>query len=312
MFDRVRNLENFLNSLHDAVYVVEKNREIVFWNKAAEELSGYSMDEIKEDEYPEEKLQFVDEGGRVLCKEGFLDDNNLMEARSCPITGVMMDGEIRELELYLHHKKGHRIPVFLRVIPFYDEDGSIIGAVEIFGERSERRYILDKLKKLEKLAMLDELTGLPNRRYIENYMKIKLEEYKINKNTFGIAFLDLDYFKKVNDIYGHDIGDLLLRTVSDTFSNNLKGSDLIGRWGGEEFLGVFSEVDVAALEKITERLKTLIKKTYIKKDGEKISTTLSIGATILKENESIEEAIKRADELLYKSKKDGRNRVTLG
>jgi len=165
-------------------------------------------------------------------------------------------------------------------------------------------------KSLEKLAMLDELTQIPNRRYIENSINLRFNEFLLNEIEFGIIFLDVDHFKEFNDHYGHDIGDLILKTVSKTFSNNLRSGDTIGRLGGDEFIGIFPEINKAELKKIAEKLKVLVEKTYIELKDKKINVTISVGATLINSNDTINSLIKRADDFLYASKNKGRNCIT--
>jgi len=298
--DKIKNLEKILNNLYEGAYIVDKSRNLIYWNKAAEDLSGYKASEVAGSYCSNNILQHVDANGKCLCKQG------------CPLAAVIEDGNKREVEVFLHHKAGHRVPVLVRALPLEDKNGDVIGALEIFSENSERKNILKKIKSLEKLAMLDELTQIPNRRYVENSIKLRFNEYLLNGVNFAIIFLDIDHFKKFNDDYGHDIGDLVLKTVSKTFSNNLRGNDIIARWGGEEFIGVFSEVDEKSLKNIGEKLRILVEKTYIEVEGRKLNVTISSGATLVNSHDSAETLIKRADKLLYKSKINGRNCITLG
>ena len=298
--DKIKNLEKILNNLYEGAYIVDKSRKLIYWNKSAEDISGYKASEVAGSYCSDNILQHVDADGKPLCTQG------------CPLASVIKDGNIREVEVFLHHKTGHRVPVLVRALPLEDENGHIIGVLETFSENSERKNILKKLRSLEKLAMLDELTQIPNRRYVENSIKLRFNEYLLNGVNFGIIFLDIDHFKKFNDDYGHDIGDLVLKTVSKTFSNNLRGNDIIARWGGEEFVGVFSGIDGDGLKKIAEKLRALVENTYVNVDNENINVTISVGATLATSKDDTNTIIKRADEFLYESKKKGRNCVTVG
>lgn len=160
--------------------------------------------------------------------------------------------------------------------------------------------------------MLDTLTQIPNRRYLENIIQTKLSEYLLNQVKFGLIFMDIDNFKKFNDDYGHDIGDLVLKTISKTFSNNLRGDDIIGRWGGEEFVAVCSVVNIDNLKKLAEKLRILIENTIIEVEDKKLRVTISIGATIVTPKDNINTLIKKSDNLLYKSKRNMKNCITIG
>ena len=150
------NFESILDNLYDGVYIVDTNRKIIYWNDAAEDLTGYKSSDIVGSYCFDNILNHVDIHGSKLCLHG------------CPLTASIKDDEMKMADVFLHHKDGYRIPVFVKAIPYKDSNGKILGAIKIFTENSERKQILEKIKNLNNLAMLDELTQIPNRRYIEN------------------------------------------------------------------------------------------------------------------------------------------------
>jgi diguanylate cyclase (GGDEF)-like protein len=125
-------------------------------------------------------------------------------------------------------------------------------------------------------------------------------------------FLDIDHFKRCNDTHGHQAGDAVLATVARTLFASVRPFDTVGRWGGEEFLGVFPRISRETLHEIADRLHNLVAATRAEFEGTVISVTVSIGATLANEGDDIETLIARADALMYRSKEQGRNRVTLG
>jgi diguanylate cyclase (GGDEF)-like protein len=129
---------------------------------------------------------------------------------------------------------------------------------------------------------------------------------------FGLLFMDIDRFKDVNDTYGHDAGDQVLKTVALTISFISRPYDLFGRWGGEEFVGIVRNVDSESLRKIGNRFRALIEHTIIHLPKRSISVTVSIGATMAVPGDTMDSLVRRADELMYRSKENGRNLVTLG
>lgn len=294
-----KNLKIILNNLYDGVCIINKKRKILYWNKAAEDLTGYSYQDIVGSYCYDNILNHIDIYGNKLC------------LNSCPLVTSIEEDEIKITNVFLHHKDGHHVPITVKAIPYKDSNGLINGAIEIFSENSERKEILEKIKNLEKLAMLDQLTHIPNRRYLENTIQVKLKGYSLNEVRFGLIFMDIDDFKKINDNYGHDIGDLVLETISKTFSNNLRGNDIIGRWGGKEFLAIFSRINEKELKQIAEKLKTLVENTSIIAKDKKIKVTISIGATLVTSKDDLNTLLKRADQLLYKSKKNGKNCVSI-
>lgn len=298
----MENLESYkdiLDNLYDGVYYVDSKRKITYWNSSAEKITGYTADEVVGSFCYDNILQHINEKGDKLCLIG------------CPLEKTLADGGVREMHIYLHHKEGYRVPIYVKSIPLYDKEGKVDGAVEIFSDKSERETILEKVKDLEKMAMLDSLTQIPNRRYIENKIKLKIGEYELQKKKFGVLFVDIDNFKIFNDEYGHDIGDKVLVTVANTFMNNLRANDIIGRWGGEEFVGIVEIADEKSLELLAEKFRVLVENTLVEANDSLLNVTISVGATIVKEIEKSESILKRADSNMYESKMSGRNRVTV-
>ena len=225
---------------------------------------------------------------------------------------TIQDGAFRDAEVYLQHKDGHRVPVWVRAAPLHDTDGNIIGGAELFTDLSANNAITTKVNELEKLSFLDTLTQLANRRYLEMELNNRIAEKNRYGATFGIVFMDIDFFKRVNDTYGHDVGDRVLKAVARTFMNTARPSDLMGRWGGEEFVGILKRVDDEGLRSAAERVRSLVEKSHIRENGLTLKVTVSIGGTLADPTDTANSIIKRADTLLYRSKENGRNRCTIG
>jgi len=289
-----------IDNLHDGLYIVDGNRMIQQWNKAAEKITGYSAAEVIGKSCADNILTHVDMAGNSLC------------LGMCPLAATMVDRESREAEVFLHHKNGHRVPVSVRTSTLTNKSGDVIGGVELFTDISSLAHIKQRVKELEELAMLDRLTRLANRNFIEKEFAIRFEEQKRFGVAFGCLFIDIDHFKKFNDTHGHDIGDLVLKFVADTMVGNARPFDVIGRWGGEEFIGIIRNVSAGQLEQIGNRLRMLVEASYLQVGEQKLQVRISIGATMVIEKDDIDSLIKRADTLLYQSKAAGRNCLTLG
>jgi diguanylate cyclase (GGDEF)-like protein/PAS domain S-box-containing protein len=289
-----------IDGLHDGLYFVDTDRIITYWNKAAERISGFSAAEVVGKSCADTILTHVDGMGTCLC------------TGSCPLAATIADGVDREAQVFLHHKDGHRVPVLVRVSLLKDQDGRVVGGIELFTDISNIQANMLRIQELEKLALLDNLTQLANRNYIERELQSRFEEHRRLRIPFGILFIDIDHFKRVNDTYGHDIGDEVLCFVARTFTANSRAFDLYGRWGGEEFLGIIRDIKADDLEQLGNRLRVLIEHAYILHGGEKLRITVSIGATSVTANDDTESLIKRADSLLYESKRQGRNRLCRG
>ncbi len=294
------SFEKIVEDLHDGLYFVDKNRVITYWNKAAEHISGFSAEEVVGKSCSENVLTHVDAEGNQLC------------SRLCPMAATIADGKSRESTIYLHHKEGHRIPVSVRVSPYYDEKGNIRGGIELFTDVSNQAANELRVKELEKLALLDNLTQLPNRHYMEKEFHARFEEMKRFGVPYGILFLDIDHFKLFNDTYGHETGDKVLRFVAKTLVSGARPFDIYGRWGGEEFIGIIRNISAPDLENLGNRVRTLVGHSYVMHKKERLSVTISLGATLARVGESMKSLVDRADKFLYRSKEAGRNRLTLG
>jgi diguanylate cyclase (GGDEF)-like protein len=125
--------------------------------------------------------------------------------------------------------------------------------------------------------------------------------------------MDIDHFKKINDNHGHDVGDKVLCMVANTFRNALRATDVIGRWGGEEFVAIlYDTYDESTLFRAAEKVRGLTEASRLDIDNRSLQVTISIGATRLYSNDTPESVIRRSDQLMYRSKQAGRNRVTVG
>ena len=289
--------KSLLDNTYEGIYFVDINRRISFWNKAAELITGYSADDVVEKYCYDNILDHVDHKGNHLCVD------------SCPLHKTIDDGEPREAEVYLRHKAGHWIPVSIRAISIKEND-KIIGAVELFVDITQRQEEKKKIEEYKSLALYDQLTGLPNRRYIETFLESKLNEYISFQIPFGVLFIDVDNFKNFNDAYGHETGDKVLKMVTATCSGTTRSTDLFGRLGGDEFVAVLAGAHEANIRMISGSMRKLVEElVFWDKD---LRVSISIGATLVNSEDSVASILKRADSLLYQSKQSGRNNVTFG
>jgi diguanylate cyclase (GGDEF)-like protein/PAS domain S-box-containing protein len=292
--------ETLLDSLHDGVYVVDPNRKILYWNKGAERLTGYAAAEVVGRQCEDNLLMHTDESGCMLCHH------------RCPLAETIVDGQHREVEIYLRHKGGHYLAVSVRSAPVRNSMGNIIGAVEAFSDVTSKKRIERRVGELEGLVYLDALTGVPNRRYLELRVQQAVQEVGQFERSIGLLMMDLDDFKQVNDQYGHDIGDLALKTLSHTLSQSLRSSNVMGRWGGEEFLVIVAGTTSDGLSSYAERCRQEIAGMKVPVPLGQLRITASLGATMITPEDTAQSVLKRADALMYRSKTDGRDRVSFG
>jgi len=284
----------------DGIYFVDRRRKILYWNKSAEEITGFTREEVVNKRCYDNILNHVDSEGRNLCKT------------TCPLVKAMKTGKVVTENVFLHDKNGARIPVFVEVIPVKDSDGKIIWAVERFTQSWGLSLIRENIQQLQKSAFLDPLTQIPNRRYLEKKLDEFLEEFQKLGKVFGFIFLDIDDFKKVNDTYGHLVGDRVLKAIAHTMLANVKPEDVVARYGGEEFAIILKNIDEEGLKRFASKLLSLIKASTITEDKKEIAVTVSMGLTFPKPDDTKETLIQRADQLMYQAKRQGKNRIVLG
>jgi diguanylate cyclase (GGDEF)-like protein/PAS domain S-box-containing protein len=288
-----------VDNLHDGVYYVDRDRRITYWNHGAERISGYAAAEVVGRGCRDDILNHTDDTGRVLCRAG------------CPVAKTLADGRPREAHVFLHHRDGARIPVAVRVAPITDRSGAIVGAVEIFGDDRERQVTEERLQELRRVAVLDPLTGVGNRRWVEMTVRARLDDLERYGHAFGVLFVDVDRFKQVNDRHGHETGDAVLRAVATTTAAAMRGTDSVGRWGGDEFVAVCPAADADGLRRAGERVRSLVAAVGVPAEGVMVAPTVSVGGAVATSGDDVGTLLARADDAMYRSKQDGRDTVTI-
>jgi diguanylate cyclase (GGDEF)-like protein/PAS domain S-box-containing protein len=284
--------KELLDRMSDGVYFVDRERQILYWNEGASRLTGYKAEEVVGRHCQDDLLCHVDSGGHRLCNDG------------CPLSACVGDGKARSADVFLRHKQGGRVPVNVRVQPIHGADGSIIGAVEIFNDNSAEHEARRKADAMERLAFLDPLTQLPNRRFLEMSVQTAMIESGAHGDPFGVLVIDLNNFKAINDTTGHAGGDRALQEVARTLVGALRTADTVGRWGGDEFLAIVRNVNEAVMQELAGRCVMLVEKTTVlTPEGEFGGLSISVGGAMMQAGESVEELIRRADERMYQAKR---------
>ena len=292
--------EKLLDNMNDGVSFLGKDRKITYWNDAAAGLTGYAASEVIGKLCGDSMMACVDEAGKDLCHS------------DCPVDSVLQDGTPRESEVLFRHKEGYRVPVSVRVLPIRNSTGSIVGAVEVFSDSTVRLKFDKRVTELEQLAFRDALTGLPNRRYMDLKVEQALQDHLRVGRLCSVLMFDLDNFKNVNDTHGHEIGDMLLKAIAESVSRGLRPADIVGRWGGDEFLVLAPDIDALTLGDLAERCRVLIAESSCEAGLSRTSVTGSVGATVLIHSDNANSVIGRADELMYQSKHSGGDKTTAG
>ena len=292
---------NLLDNLHDGMLCVDLNKIIIFWNKSAQKLTGYTEKEVLGKIAGEEVMAHLDNLGVPKNED------------SCYIRQTIEEGKPHKTEFFFRHKKGHLVPVSTRISPIKDSQGRISGAGLVFSDNTSGIAARQAITRLEKQALIDPLTGLANRRYIHKILDNKIDEMNRYGLKFCLLFIDIDHFKAVNDTYGHDAGDKVLQEVAGSMANVIRPSDILGRWGGEEFLIIILNVEEEMLLSVTEKVRIAVEKARTEYNSRQIEVTISIGAALPdpQQKNIKRELLKKADELMYTSKIKGRNRVSI-
>lgn len=289
-FDRVA-----VEALAEGVYYVDNSRQILFWNAAAERLSGHKAADVVGRRCYDHVLRHVDEAGNELCFS------------VCPLAATVVDGQARQACVYLHHKEGHRQAVRVTTLPVRNASGAIVGAAEIFSDGGEQARVRERLEELERQALIDPLTAVGNRRFLEMTLTMRSEELGRYGWPYGILLLDLDRFKRINHRYGHEIGDKALKMVASTLVHCSRGTDAVGRWGGDEFMVVIANATVASLQAASERVRSLIERSTVEADSGPTRATVSIGGVLASPDTSIAELLQAVDRRMNAAKSRGRN-----
>ena len=172
------------------------------------------------------------------------------------------------------------------------------------------RRLREEVESYESMAFTDPLTGLYNRRMFLELARKKFNEAKRYHEPFSVVMLDIDHFKKINDTYGHDVGDIALKFLADILKKNIRGSDIVARWGGEEFIILLPKTNLENAFRVAEKIRKLVEMSEIKlPTGQRLKFTVSLGISTYHGHEDLEELIKEADIALYAAKRKGRNRV---
>jgi len=294
-----------LDSIGNCIYYVDRDLKVRVWNRTTEEMTGFRLDELPNQSCRGNLLCQIGESSEPLCSSG------------CQLEATVTDGISREAIVFIRHKTGERVPVKAQSKPIY-EGNQIIGSLAIISKPEELQENANEIVgSLTKMALTDKLTGLYNRAYFEEELNIKLNQLQSDELQFGVLFMDVDNFGYFNKTYGHELGDRVLIEMGRSIFTSVRNADTFARWGGEEFVGLFCtnsshELTNLILSNVGGKVLKLIRDVRIPHGGGDLSVTASIGITAAKKSDTVESIIARADAMMSKSKKAGKNRYTLG
>jgi diguanylate cyclase (GGDEF)-like protein/PAS domain S-box-containing protein len=281
---KLRDSETYLKAITEniqagLIIIDAENHQIIDVNKVAVDLIGVPKEEI-----------IGKECHQYICPA---------ERGKCPVTDL--NQVVDKSERVLINAKGENIPILKTVVTLMIQQRKYI--LDSFIDISERKLMEEELRRL---SITDNLTQTYNRTKHEEIIKRETERTKRYLNPLSISMFDIDHFKAVNDTFGHNVGDYVLKTIAQIVKNSLRELDYLVRWGGEEFLIIAPDTTVRGAEIMAERIRKLIESYKFDKVDK---LTVSFGVTQFKEDENQDTFIKRADDAMYQAKEKGRNRV---
>jgi len=294
--DQIRQLSRAVEHSPASIMITDINAFIEYVNPKFTALNGYTLDEVR------------GKTPRIL-KSNKTPPEIYPELWQTILSGKEWRGE------FLNRKKnGELYWEYASISAITDLHGNITHFVSVNEDITARKEAEDKIKRLnaglEQLAMTDYLTNLYNRRY---FMQRGVEEFKRarrNNQPLGLLMLDIDQFKKVNDTYGHDTGDMALQQVAATLKSSLREIDILGRIGGEEFAVLLPNTSLHDAVLLAERVQQVMAGTPIETLGNPLFITISIGVAIITDEISyIDDLLRTADAFMYQAKSHGGNRV---
>ncbi len=224
-----------------------------------------------------------------------------------PFVKAIQDGEERSVDdVVVRHEHGQEIVLWIRAVPLANETKKVVALMAVFQDITKLKETEDRLNRL---SQYDELTQLPNRRGYEGQAKREFDRAKHSGAPLSVLMIDLDHFKQINDRYGHLFGDAALKELAATVRAKIRPTDLVCRWGGEEFAILASGSSLEDAKALGDRVRQAVFDKPIQALGIRHRCSISVGVAALKSEASLEELMKRADAQLYEAKHVGRNCV---
>jgi diguanylate cyclase (GGDEF)-like protein/PAS domain S-box-containing protein len=296
MFEDIQ-LANLADAMNEGLFVVGRHRNIVMWNRAAQRLAGYRSEEIVGRQCHDGLLVHVDEGGRALCD------------RACPVAMCGADGRAHRTTAYLRHRDGQRLPMHVRTVPVRRADGHVLGIAQLFDDAWDRASRFELYASLRRLSMVDQLTRLPNRRYLLKALTGCVDTFRRYGWRFGVLLVGLDGDCERIDPTGEARLEGILRMTGATLGACVGTRDSVGRWGRREFLVVAEHTDVSQLAELGERLRALVACSFASTSRGPLSTTVSIGGAVSRPGDEADDLLRRAASCLRSSRGSGGDSV---
>lgn len=287
-----------VESLYDGFCVVDSDLRYVIWSPGAERLLGYKSGEIVGHTWTSRLLGYTNEQGQALSDQ------------ECAMHNAVTEGTAAVVNMRLSHVAGNRLDAEVQTVPLIDEAGHLRGVAEIFRSVSTARQPQRDFRDLRRAATRDPLTGTVNRGELEAQLKQLHSDTTsaTGKEPYSIIFADVDHFKQINDTFGHATGDLVLIEIARVLQQETYSGEIVGRYGGEEFVILCPATNCEHAVKRAERLRLSIGRINLDELHEH-PLTASFGVAQYESGEAAENVLRRADKGLYAAKNGGRNQT---
>lgn len=288
--------ERLLDSMHDAVIFVDEKLRVTVWNRAAERLTGITGHSIVGNIWTPDLVRLKDERGKSIPDE------------ECPIKHAMKSGAQSFRRLTLLGKGKDRVSADVHVTPVLRADGTGKGATIILHDASSQITLEERVESLNERATQDPLTKLANRAEFDRGLEVFVGTYHEQAEPCSMIMCDIDHFKKINDVHGHQAGDDALILFARILQGHARSGDLVARYGGEEFVVLCADCDNATATRRAESLRRAVSEFAQPSLGNKY-VTASFGVTEVQGGDTPETFLNRADRALLQAKANGRNMV---
>lgn len=288
--------EKLLETMNDAVIFVDHSLRILLWNRSAERLTGIPAASIEDKKWSPSLVSLRDSSMKLFSDQ------------DCPVIEAIRDGVQTMRRLSITGRSGERVEVDAQMVPVQDKNGLTYGAALLMHDASSQITLEQRVQSLHEKATRDPLTQVANRAEFDRILSVCVETHLERRIPCALVICDIDFFKKVNDNYGHQAGDEVLTNFSAMLRRNCRPGDLVARYGGEEFVIICADCDNATATRKAEELRAQISQMPMPVLGNK-NVTCSFGVTELQNGDTPETMLRRADRALYQAKENGRNCV---
>ncbi len=292
-------LKYLLQNIREAVLFIGKNQQILAWNRAAENLIGIGRNVQRDLDWLFGYINLVPRQSQIVATS------------ECSVRDAIFDQKELMLFATLIIADKPPAPVDLQVIPMYAEAGSYLGSMLILHDATYKVNLQQQVQELMEKTTSDPLTGVCNRAEFERVLAACCQSFKSKKTAFSLIICDIDFFKRINDDYGHDIGDQALIMFAQTLRRELRQGDFLARYGGEEFVILCQGCDARAAIDCAEKIRRQLELTAQPVLQQKCLTA-SFGVAHFNREDTAKSVFVRADQSLLRAKESGRNCVVFG